>query len=258
MKINTVKQKITSGGTSIGTFIFEFNTTGIARLAAQAGAEFAIFDMEHTGWNAETIRMLVATSRSTALVPLVRIPATEYHFIASVLDMGAMGIMIPMCDTAEQARKFVSSAKYPPVGRRGTAFTIAHDDYISGNIVEKMSSANSETLLIAQIETMAGLENVDAIAGVEGIDVLWIGQTDLSTSLGIPGQFDHPLFQDAVKKVVEACKRFKKTPGFMPLSIPEGKKFIDQGFRMLAYGGDLWLYLAALRDGINTLRTHQS
>ncbi|MSR51487.1 MAG: aldolase, partial [Gemmataceae bacterium] len=162
MKINTVKQKITSGGTSIGTFIFEFNTTGIARLAAQAGAEFAIFDMEHTGWNAETIRMLVATSRSTALVPLVRIPATEYHFIASVLDMGAMGIMIPMCDTAEQARKFVSSAKYPPVGRRGTAFTIAHDDYISGNIVEKMSSANSETLLIAQIETMAGLENVDA------------------------------------------------------------------------------------------------
>ena len=175
MKINTVKQKITSGGTSIGTFIFEFNTTGIARLAAQAGAEFAIFDMEHTGWNAETIRMLVATSRSTALVPLVRIPATEYHFIASVLDMGAMGIMIPMCDTAEQARKFVSSAKYPPVGRRGTAFTIAHDDYISGNIVEKMSSANSETLLIAQIETMAGLENVDAIAGVEGIDVLWIG-----------------------------------------------------------------------------------
>ena len=115
MKINTVKQKITSGGTSIGTFIFEFNTTGISRLAAQAGAEFAIFDMEHTGWNAETIRMLVATSRSTALVPLVRIPATEYHFIASVLDMGAMGIMIPMCDTAEQAQKFVSCAKYPPV-----------------------------------------------------------------------------------------------------------------------------------------------
>ena len=104
---------------------------------------------------------------------------------------------------------------------------------------------------------MAGLENVDAIAGVEGIDVLWIGQTDLSTSLGIPGQFDHQLFQDAVKKVVDACKRHKKTPGFMPLSIPEGKKFIDHGFRMLAYGGDLWIYLAALRDGINTLRTHQ-
>jgi 2-dehydro-3-deoxyglucarate aldolase/4-hydroxy-2-oxoheptanedioate aldolase len=75
--------------------------------------------------------------------------------------------------------------------------------------------------------------------------------------LGIPGQFDHPLFQDAVKKVVDACKRNNKTPGFMPLSIPEGKKFIDQGFRMLAYGGDLWIYLAALRDGINTLRTHQ-
>lgn len=258
MKTNAVKQKIASGGTAIGTFIFEFNTTGIARLAAQAGAEFVIFDMEHTGWNTETIRMLIATSRSTSLVPLVRIPATEYHFIANVLDMGAVGIMIPMCENAEQARKLVASAKYPPMGRRGAAFTIAHDDYISGNIVEKMSSANSETLLIAQIETVAGLENVDSIAAVEGIDVLWIGQTDLSTSLGIPGQFDHPLFQDAVKKVVNACIQNKKTPGFMPLSIPEGKKFIDHGFRMLAYGGDLWLYLAALRDGINTLRAHQS
>ncbi|MFN6053270.1 MAG: aldolase/citrate lyase family protein, partial [Planctomycetia bacterium] len=130
-------------------------------------------------------------------------------------------------------------------------------DYQPGNIVEKISSANQQTLMIAQIETVDGLKNVDAIAAVDGIDVLWIGQTDLSTSLGIPGQFDHPLFKDAVKKVVESCNRHGKVAGFMPLSIAEGKQFMDQGFRMLAYGGDLWLYLATLKQGIGELKAHK-
>jgi len=205
----------------------------------------------------ETIKILMASSRSAELVPLVRLPATEYHFTARALDMGAMGIMIPMCENAEQAKKLVSSAKYPPVGKRGAAFTIAHDDYKPGNIVEKIASANSQTLLIAQIETVGGLENLDAIASVDGIDVLWIGQTDLSTSLGVPGQFDHPLFKDAVQKVVDSCNRHGKVAGFMPLSIAEGKQFMDQGFRMLAYGGDLWLYLATLKQGIGELKAHK-
>ena len=258
MRTNHVKQKIQSGGVSLGTFMFEFNTTGIARLAAQAGAEFAIFDMEHTGWSIETIRMLVATTRSTEMIPLVRVPATEYHFIARVLDVGAMGIMAPMVESAAQARTLVASAKYPPVGRRGAAFGVAHDDYTGGDIALKMQSSNRETLLIAQIETAVGLASVDQIAAVEGIDVLWIGHFDLSNSLGIPGQFDHPQFQDAVAQVLAACQRHGKVPGFLATDIAGGKQLLDQGFRMLAYGGDLWLYQAALREGIAALASHGS
>src|SRR5262245_1072377 len=178
MRSNGVKRKAAGGGVSIGTFVFEFNTTGIGRIAAEVGAEFAVFDMEHTGWSVETIRMLIATTRSTAMVPLVRVPATEYHFIARTLDVGAMGIMVPMVESAEQAARLVASAKYPPIGRRGAAFGVAHDDYAGGHIVEKMNSANRETLLIAQIETAAGVQYVDAIAAVPGIDVLWIGHFD--------------------------------------------------------------------------------
>jgi 2-dehydro-3-deoxyglucarate aldolase/4-hydroxy-2-oxoheptanedioate aldolase len=150
----------------------------------------------------------------------------------------------------------VSSAKYPPVGRRGAAFTIAHDDYTGGDIVEKIRSANSETLLIAQIETAAGLHNVNEIAAVDGIDVLWIGHFDLSNALDIPGQFDHALFQDAVAQVLQACQRHGKVPGFLASDIPGGKKLLDQGFRMLAYGGDLWLYQVALREGVTALHGH--
>lgn len=253
MRPNPVKSKVQSGGRSIGTFMFEFDTTGIGRLAAEAGAEFAIYDMEHTGWSIETIRMLIATTRSTEMVPLVRIPATEYHFISRVLDMGAMGIMVPMCESAAQARTLVSSAKYPPDGRRGAAFTVSHDDYAGGDIVEKIRIANSETLLIAQIETAAGVRHVDEIAAVEGIDVLWIGHFDLSNSLGIPGQFDHPQFQEGVARVLEACRKHGKVAGFLASDIAGGKKLLDQGFRMLAYGGDLWLYQAAVREGVAAL-----
>jgi 2-dehydro-3-deoxyglucarate aldolase/4-hydroxy-2-oxoheptanedioate aldolase len=236
--------------------MLEFATNGIGRLAAETGAEFAVYDMEHTGWSIETIRMLLATTRGTEMIPLVRVPATEYDFIARILDMGAMGIMAPMCESASQAHHLVVSAKYPPVGRRGAAFTIAHDDYTGGDIVEKIQSANRETLLIAQIETAAGLNQVDEIAEVEGIDVLWIGHFDLSNSLGIPGQFQHPKFQDAVAKVLAACQRHQKVAGFLASDVPGGKLLLDQGFRMLAYGGDLWLYQGALREGVAALQSH--
>jgi 2-dehydro-3-deoxyglucarate aldolase/4-hydroxy-2-oxoheptanedioate aldolase len=257
MRNNHVKHRLAAGGVSLGTFFFEFNSTGVARLAAAAGAEFVVFDMEHTGWTIETIRMLIATTRSTDAIPMVRVPATQYHFIARVLDMGAMGVMVPMVEDAAQATLLANSAKYPPVGRRGAAFNVAHDDYAAGDLAEKMQSANRETFLIAQIETAAGLRHVDEIAAVEGIDCLWIGHFDLTNSLGIPGQFDHPQFKDAVTKVLAACKKHNKAPGFMAGDIATGKKLLDQGFRALSYNGDLWIYQTALQQGLAALKEHR-
>src|SRR3954451_11192866 len=160
MRPNPVKRKLGQGGMSLGTFVFEFATTGVARIAAGAGGDFVVFDMEHTGWSMETVRMLLATARPTEMVPVVRVPATEYHFIARALDMGAMGVMVPMVESAEQARRIVASAKYPPEGRRGAAFGIAHDDYAGGEMAAKIRKANREVLLIAQVETTRGVDVV--------------------------------------------------------------------------------------------------
>jgi 2-dehydro-3-deoxyglucarate aldolase/4-hydroxy-2-oxoheptanedioate aldolase len=151
----------------------------------------------------------------------------------------------------------VNSAKYPPVGRRGAAFSVAHDDYTAGDIPEKINSANRETFLIAQIETATGLRNVDEIAAVEGIDCLWIGHFDLTNFLGIPGQFDHPKFKEAVEQVLAACKRHNKAPGFMAGDISTGKKLLDQGFRILSYNGDLWIYQSALQQGLSALKAYR-
>ena len=255
MRENSVKRKLQRGESCIGTMVFEFNSTGIGRIAKEAGAEFVIYDMEHTGWHTETVRMLMATSSSCGLVPLVRVPATEYHFLARVLDIGAMGLMIPMVQTEDQAEFIVRSTKYPPTGRRGAAFSISHDDYSGGNIIAKMQSANDELLIITQIETAQGLENVEKIAAVEGVDLLWIGQFDLTNSLGIPGQFDHPLFEDAVKRVAAAAKEHGKTAGIMALNVEEARRMHQSGFRCLAYGGDLWIYQQALQQGIAEVRS---
>jgi len=254
MRPNSIKAKLAAGGTALGAFMFEFATTGVARLAAEASAEFAVFDMEHTGWSIETIRMLLATCGGTDLVPLVRVPATEYHFIARALDMGSAGIMVPMVESAEQAKRIVEFAKYPPVGRRGAAFGIAHDNYSGGDTLAKIAEANRETLLIAQVETAAGVKNVNEIAAVDGIDVLWIGHFDLSNSLGIPVQFTHPLFQDGVQKVLAACQKHGKAAGFMCADVADGRALLARGFRILAYSGDLWLYQQALRAGLAALR----
>src|SRR5215208_1168941 len=223
MRANQVKRSLAAGERSFGTMIFEFPTTGIGRIAADAGAEFVIYDMEHTGWSIETIRGLMASSQVADLVPMVRIPATQYHLISRPLDVGAMGLMVPMVESSEQAQVIVDSAKYPPVGRRGAAFGVAHDDYSGGDIIEKMERANDEVLLIAQIETALGVENVDVIAAIDGIDVLWIGHFDLTNSLGIPGQFSHPTYLEAVERVLEGCHRHGKTPGIMAGAVADGQ-----------------------------------
>lgn len=234
--------------------VLEFNTPGIGRIAAQAGAEFVVYDMEHTGWSIETIRTLMATTRAADTIPLVRVPATQYHLLSRPLDVGAMGLMVPMVESEAQARLIVRSTRYAPDGMRGAAFTIAHDDYEGGDIVAKMRSANDELLLIAQVETVAGVERVDAIASVEGIDVLWIGHFDLTASLGIPGQFTHPDYLRAVDRVLEACHRHGKAPGILATDVEGAGALMRQGFQALAYGGDLWIYGQALKQGIDALR----
>lgn len=254
MRENRVKRALNQGGVAVGTMMFEFATPGIGRIAAAAGAEFAVFDMEHSGWSIETVRMLMATSRAADLAPMVRVPTTEYDMVARALDIGAMGLVVPLVETAEQARFIVQSAKYPPVGRRGAAFVVAHDDYQGGDIVAKMRSANEEGLLIAQIETVGGLENAESIAAVEGVDVLWIGQFDLTNSMGIPGQFGHPDFMQAVERILAACRRHGKAAGYGSLDLDELCARRSQGFRLLAYIGDLWIYQQALSEGIARVR----
>ena len=257
MKPNEIKQRLANGEVVVGTFIFEFSTTGIGRLAAGAGAEFLIYDMEHTGWGSDTTRTLLASTPGN-ITPFVRVPANQPHLIQQQLDLGAAGVMVPMVETAEAAQTLVAATHYPPDGRRGAAFGISHDDYVGGDIPAKVEAANKNVLTIAQIETGSGVENVDAIASVDGIDVLFLGHFDLTNFLGIPARFDDARFTDSVARIVAAAKDEGKALGCLALTLEDARNWIDKGFRMIAFGGDLWLYQAALKAGITEIKSWSS
>ena len=255
MRENAVKQRLAAGGRAFGSMVFEFFTPGMPRLLANAGAEFALYCMEHTGVSYETLKPQFALCRALGVVPLVRVPGTEYDLIARALDCGALGVMVPLVDTAEQAELIVSCTRYPPAGgRRGAAFGFAHDDYEGGGVVEKMQMIHERTLVIAMIETRQGLENVEAIAAVPGVDVLWLGHFDLSNFLGIPGEFSHPVFQDAIRRVVSAAKKHGKAAGYMAAGAALGREYLAHGFRMLATGTDQGMLQEATRAMLDGMR----
>jgi len=251
MRANLVKQRLAAGETVVGTMVFEFASTGIGRLAANAGADFIIYDMEHSGWSIDTMRMLMATTAT----PFVRVPASDYHLIAPVLDVGAVGVMVPMVESRAQAEPIARAAKYPPVGRRGSGFGLAHDDYTGGDIAEKMRLANDNVLVIAMIETEAGVAAAEEIMAVEGIDLIWVGQFDLSASLGIPAQFDHPRFIAAMDRIVD-CAQARSLPlGVLAMTVDEGKRWFERGFRAFCYGMDTIVYRQALETGISGMKS---
>jgi 2-keto-3-deoxy-L-rhamnonate aldolase RhmA len=255
MRSNPVKQTLAAGGTSCGTMAFEFFTPGLPQIVRAAGADFVLFDMEHSGLGFETLKTQVGLCRGIGLTPLVRVPATQYHFIARALDVGAMGVMVPMVETREQAQLIVSCTRYPPRGIRGAAFgVVPHDDYSDLPVVDKMRLADERTLVICLVETVTGHDNVDAIAAVPGVDVCWLGHFDTTSFMGIPAQWEHPRYTEAVRALVAACDRHGKAAGFLATDDDWARRYRDLGFRMLAYGVDTLLLQQALARGLAGLR----
>src|SRR5580658_5567919 len=258
IRSNRLPAALANGGTAYGLMAFEFFTPGFIAVLAAAGADFVILDMEHSGIGIETIRQQIAAARGLDLVPMVRVPGCHYHLIAPVLDAGAMGIMVPMVETAEQAAQIAAWCRYRPAGVRGLAFTMSHDDFTDGDVIRKMEQANARTLVIPLIETAIGIANADAIMAVDGVDVGWLGHFDLTNSMGITAQFDHPDFSAAVDTLVAACRRHGKPPGILAGSVGMAEAFRARGFRCLGYGTDIALLRDALRDGLARLRAGPS
>jgi 2-dehydro-3-deoxyglucarate aldolase/4-hydroxy-2-oxoheptanedioate aldolase len=247
MQPNLAKPPILAGQTVVGAMTFEFFSPGMSAILAHAGCRFVIYDMEHTGLGFETLKWLFASCRGLPIEPMVRVPRGEYTYLARALDLGARGVMIPMVESAAQARAIVEACRYPPEGRRGAGFGFAQCDYRGGDVGGKMRLYNGRTLVIAQIETERGLAEVEAIAAVDGVDVLWVGHFDLSNFMGIPAQFDDPRFDAAMRQVAEVARRHGKAAGFMATDRAWIDRAREMGYTMLAVGTDVGLLADATR-----------
>lgn len=239
---------------ALGTMIMEFGTRGIAKILERTGVDFALIDMEHSGFGIERVADLVAWFKATPITPIVRIPQPLYHFIAGAQDVGMQGVMVANVETAEAAQRIVDHAKYPPQGHRGIGLFAAHSDYGSPKASEYLGEANARGIVIAQIESAAGLANVEGIAAVEGIDILWVGHNDLSTSMGISDQFESPRFLEALDRVVAAARKHGKAAAAQPGNPAQTDAWMARGFSVISLGSDGALYREALRGAVNRVR----
>jgi 2-keto-3-deoxy-L-rhamnonate aldolase RhmA len=254
VKPNRLKQVMAEGKVPVGHMVLEFGTRGIAPILEVTGVDFVVVDMEHSGFTAADIADMLAWFKLTRVAPFVRVPQIQYHLIARAMDAGALGIMVPNVKSAAEARAIVDAVKYAPLGKRGVAIGTANTDFRSVNPEEFMKYANENSSVICQIESQEGLDDLEGIASVEGVDVLWVGQFDLSHSLGIAGQFHHPRFIDALKQVVDAANRHTLGAAIQPGNLTQTQEWMKIGFNVISYSGDLFFYRDALTQAVADVR----
>ncbi|HXF63784.1 MAG TPA: aldolase/citrate lyase family protein [Caldilineaceae bacterium] len=254
MKPNHFKQKLAEGKVPVGHMLLEFGARSIARMLQNAGVDFVLIDNEHSAFTTAEVADLIAWFRATEIAPFVRVPEIQYHLIARTLDLGAQGVMIPNVKTAAEAKAVVDAAKYAPLGKRGVIMGQANTDFQTLAPADFLVEANRSTTIICQIESVEGVENVEAIAATPGIDVLWVGHFDLTQSQGIPGQFHNPIFLQAMEKIVAAARRHNLGAGIQPGSLAQAEEWMKMGFNVISYSADFAVYTAALAAGVDAVQ----
>lgn len=256
MRDNPLKSRLAAGETVYGTMVFDFLAPGLPAILANAGADFVIYDMEHSGFGLAEMKAQFALCRGAGVTPLVRPPGKDYQFVARLLDVGAFGVMAQMVESAEEAQQLVRWTRYPPEGGRGAMFGAGHDDWsFAAPMTDTIATSNARTMVVALIETAKGIRNVDEILAVPGIDVGHLGHADLTLSMGIPGQFEHADFKAAVELLLDAARRHDKAAACLAPTVEMGRAWRAQGFRMISYKFDSMLLYGALSEGLATLKT---
>jgi 2-keto-3-deoxy-L-rhamnonate aldolase RhmA len=244
--MTALRKRLRDGEVVFGQMVLELFTSGIGPMLAASGMEFVIYDMEHGRCDLALLAEMVASCRGSDIVPMARVPDMNFHPLSRVLDIGARGVMVPRVESRAQAEEIVAQLKYAPAGRRGVALGVAHDLYRAGG-PEFFSLANADTMVILLLETAKAFENLDEIVSVPGVDIAWMGHYDLTVSMGIPQQFEHPRFLDAMDALVACCGRYGVAPGFLPATPESAAHWIRKGFRAISLGSDIGVFLHGMR-----------
>jgi 2-dehydro-3-deoxyglucarate aldolase len=228
----------------------------VAELMAACGFDFLTVDAEHSAIGLPEVQSLFQAVRSgnPDCAPFVRTPSHDYRDVKRYADAGAIGIICPLVNTAKQAAEVVSAVKYPPQGARGVGF--CRDNLYGMRLSERVADANDETIVCVQIEHSEAVKNIDEILAVEGVDVAFIGPYDLSASMGITAQFDHPDYIAAKGQILEACMKHDVVAGIHVVqpNADEVAKACEEGYRFVAYSLDITMLMDACTRGLSDIR----
>lgn len=238
IQFNGIKEKLKSGKPVIGTFL-RFTDPAVVEIAALAGMEFFILDNEHVIYNDQTVLNMFIAGKASGIIPFIRVTNHSKAHIDRFLDSGAMGIVVPLVDTYEQAKKICDAVKYPPLGLRGFSNIQRGAHYGMYPDMDNYSDyCNANTMVVSYCESKEAVENIEEIVKIPEIDVVFIGPYDLSQSLGVTGKINDPIVQNAIEKVIKASLKAGKAVGSVAGSVEAAQNWIERGVRFIAISSD--------------------
>ncbi len=247
-----LKERLLKGECAFGTWL-SLGSHTTAEIVGMAGFDWVVVDLEHGLGDYGNLVCQLQALKGTPTVPLVRVTANDPAMIKRALDIGAQGVVVPMVNSAEEARQAVDATKYPAEGHRGVASTSRACNY-GANFKDYFGSANDKILTMVQIETVQAVENVSEIAKVDGVDVIFVGPLDLTTSLGVQSQLDHPKTIESLDKIGKAARDEGKTLGVLVGDTQRAMQFKERGYRLIGVSSDMVLLNTSARELVGNLR----
>ncbi len=257
MRKNETKNRLIGGEVVAGVALQQLRSTELPRLLGAAGFDYIFIDAEHGGFNMETMQDMVKAALQAGITPLIRVAELRYSLVARALDIGAQGIIMPRVEDPELLRTAIAWTRFPPHGVRGFGITASQISYQSAKMVEIMEHANRETMNVVQFESIEALQRIDDLLSIDGIDVAMIGPADLSISMGVPGEFDHPDLVASIEKFITDCERHGVVPGIHCRSIEMAKPWIAKGMRLVGCGSEITMLIERAQSMISELRVAQ-
>lgn len=234
MRKNLTKEKIKEGKTAFGVFVPLWSPT-IIEMIGHIGFDFVLMDAEHSPISAESCEDMVRAADCANITPIIRVAMNIRQNILRYLDIGAMGVQMPMINSKAEVEAVMEAVKYPPEGRRGLAAVRAASFGMKGPLGDYVKEANRETMVIVQVETMQAVENLKEILAAPGPDIIFIGPSDLSSAMGYPGQTGHPEVQKMIEYLVKEIRAVGKDAGTIAYDLPTLRKSKERGFKYIVY-----------------------
>jgi len=258
MRKNLVKQALAEGRVQLGTGFGQFRSPEIPRMLAAAGFHWAFLDTEHGGFDLETVQDICRVSNLAGLCPIVRVADLQYSLIARSLDAGAQGVIFPRVESPELLERAISWTKFPPCGVRGYGLSAIQVDYEPAKFAQIIEHVNANTMVVLQIETRRALEMREELLAVPGIDAVMVGPADLSISLGVPGDFQHPAMVEAMDLVRESCVSHGIAPGTQTRSIELASFWKSRGMRFLGCSSETAMLHERAQEIVKQINLHVS
>lgn len=244
---NTAKQKLAAGELVASFNIRSLRTVDAGKIAKACGYDWLFIDMEHSSLDVDLACQMSVAALDTGVTPIVRVPGHQHFHTSRVLDGGAMGVVVPHVNTAEEAKAAVDHAKFPPVGHRSMTGSLPQLGF--ANLGAEMPKVmNDNTLVVVMLETPQAIDNAERIAAVDGVDVLMIGTNDLSAEMGIPSQFGHERVVNAYERMIAAAHKHGKYPGMGGVYDQElTTRYVKMGVQFMLGGSDLSFIMAGAK-----------